>query len=144
MRRYDDLIIGEQHASRLLRVDRSEMISFAKTYDPQWFHADEVEAKKSVFGEVTASGIYGLALWRRLDHEICGDIDFICGVAWQNVQWFKALKADMMIRATCELISKRESGSDPHRGIVTFLSGIEDDQGDPLIRFENITLVKRD
>jgi acyl dehydratase len=143
MRRYDDLEIGERQASRLMHVDRSDMIAFAKTYDPQWFHADETAAQNSIFGEVTASGIYGLALWRRLDHEICGDIDFICGVAWQNVQWFKALKADMHIRATSELINKRASGSDPSRGIVTFISGIEDDQGDPLIRFENITLVKR-
>lgn len=144
MRRYDDLQIGEVAASSLKTVTREDMLAFAHQYDPQWFHTDIEAAKQSVFGEVTASGIYGLALWRLLDHEICGDIDFICGVAWQNVRWFKALKAGMKIRATSELTQKRESKSDPHRGVVTFLSGIEDEHGDPLIRFDNITLVHRD
>jgi acyl dehydratase len=73
-----------------------------------------------VFGEVIASGIYTMALWRRLDHEISGDIAWICGVAWEDVKWPVAVRAGDKLRAQAECIAKRPSGSDPARGVVEF------------------------
>lgn len=115
---YEDLLLDEQRVSQPRVVDRDDMLQFAQRYDPQYFHADTEAARESIFGEVVASGIYTAALWRQLDHEISGDIAWICGVAWKDTRWPVALRAGDSIRARATCLSKRPSGSDPNRGIV--------------------------
>ena len=77
-RYYDDIVIGEVRESAPRTVTQQELIEFATRYDPQYFHADPVAAERAIFGELIASGIHSPALWRALDHEISGDIRWIC------------------------------------------------------------------
>jgi len=76
-RYYEDLVIGEVRESSTRTVTLEELIEFAARYDPQYFHADPIAAKQSIFGELVASGIHSAALWRALDHQISGDIHWI-------------------------------------------------------------------
>jgi acyl dehydratase len=119
-RHYDDLVVGEIRESGTLTLALDDLLAFARTYDPQYFHADPQAARDSVFGEVIASGIHTMALWRQLDHQISSDIAWICGVAWENVQWPVAVRAGDTLRARAECLSKRPSASDPTRGIVEY------------------------
>jgi len=117
---YDDIVIGEVRESGPRTVTQRELIEFATRYDPQYFHADPVAAEKSIFGELIASGIHGAALWRALDHEISGDIRWICGIAWEEVRWPNPIRAGDTLRAVAEALSKRPSQSDTTRGIVEY------------------------
>jgi acyl dehydratase len=117
-RYYEDLVIGEVRESSARKVTLHELLEFARRYDPQYFHTDPVAAKDSIFGEVIASGIHSAALWRALDHEISGDIHWICGVAWEHVRWPHPVRAGDTLRARAEALSKRLSSKDPSRGIV--------------------------
>ena len=119
-RYYDDLVVGEVRESGEHRVELDELVAFARQYDPQYFHADPGAARGSVFGEVIASGIHTMALWRRLDHQISGDIAWICGVGWEEVKWPQAVRTGDRLRARYECLAKRPSGSDPTRGVVEF------------------------
>jgi acyl dehydratase len=119
-RYYDDLQVGETRESGERRIELEEMLEFARRYDPQYFHADADGARHSVFGEVIASGIQTMAIWRLLDHEISGDIAWICGVAWEDVRWPKAVRAGDRLRARAECLAKRPSASDATRGIVEY------------------------
>lgn len=119
-RYFEDLVVGEERESSSHEVVREDMLAFARRYDPQYFHADEDAARDSIFGEVVASGIYTMALWRRLDHEIAADIAWICGVAWDDVRFPRAVRAGDRLRARARCISKRESRSAPSRGVVVF------------------------
>lgn len=118
MRFFEDMTIGEIRLSSAHRVTREAMLEFAQKYDPQYFHIDPQLAAQSIFGELIASGIYSAALWRLLDHEISGDVRWICGVAWENVRWPRPLRAGDQVRARCETLAKRLSRSDPSRGVV--------------------------
>jgi acyl dehydratase len=119
-RRFADLEIGSVAESRTLTVDVEEMLAFARRYDPQYFHTDTIAARESIFGNVIASGIYTMALWRQLDHEICGDIDWIAGVAWENVRFAHPVRGGDRLRARAECASKRLSRKHPDRGIVEY------------------------
>jgi acyl dehydratase len=119
-RYYEDLVIGEVRESSARTVSLEELLEFARRYDPQYFHADPVAAKASMFGEVIASGIHSAAIWRALDHEISGDIHWICGVAWEDVRWPHPVRAGDSLRARAEALAKRVSGQDPNRGIAEF------------------------
>ena len=118
MRAFEDLHIGEFRQSRSMIVTLDEMLAFARTYDPQWFHADEDLARESIFGEVIASGIHVLAMWRQLDHEINADIDFVCGVAWDQLRLKRAVRAGDVIHVTSEIVDLRPSRSKLDRGIA--------------------------
>ncbi|MCG8440655.1 MAG: hypothetical protein MI723_02495 [Caulobacterales bacterium] len=143
MRMFEDLAVGETAVSEPMTVDREDMIAFARRYDPQWFHTDAEEARQSVFGEVVASGIYTAALWRKLDHTINGDVDFICGVAWEDVRWREALRGGDIIRATSDILEKRPSGGDPGRGVVVFRYGLVNQHERDVFSCRSINLVRR-
>lgn len=143
MRQFEDLIIGERAVSASLTVDLADMTRFAQAYDPQWFHADAEAAEDSVFGGIVASGIYTAALWRKLDHTINGDVDFICGVAWEDARWPVAVHPGDELRATSEILEKRPSGSDPTRGIAIFRYGVLNQNDEEVFSCRSVNLVRR-
>jgi acyl dehydratase len=120
MRYYEDLVAGEESVSGSRPVTTEEIIEFARKYDPQYFHTDEQAARRSIFGGLVASGIFTMAVWRQLDHEIAGDIAWICGIAWDDVRFKTALRAGDEVRARAKCVSKRVSNSHPDRGVVAY------------------------
>lgn len=143
MRQFEDLEIGERAVSAPLTVAREDMLEFAEKYDPQWFHTDPQAAQRSIFGEVIASGVYTTALWRKLDHTINSDVDFICGVAWGDVRWPKAVRAGDALRATSQVLEKRPSASDPSRGVAVFLYQLFNQHDECVFSCRSINLVRR-
>ncbi len=120
MRYFEDLVEGEESCSAPRRVETDELIEFARRYDPQYFHVDPQGARSSVFGEIVASGIFTMAVWRQLDHQIAHDIAWICGVAWDEVRFPTALRGGDEVRAKATCLSKRVSQSRPERGVVVY------------------------
>ncbi len=117
-RHYEDIELGLLGESPTLLVEADAMVEFAERYDPQYFHARAAQAADSRFGELIASGIYTMALWRQLDHQIAPDIAWICGVAWDDVRWPVAVRAGDTLRARSSVVEKRASAKDASRGIV--------------------------
>ncbi|MCZ8130240.1 MAG: MaoC/PaaZ C-terminal domain-containing protein [Steroidobacteraceae bacterium] len=142
-RYFEDLAVGEVRESSAHTMTRDEMIDFASRYDPQYFHADVEAAKGSTFGEVIASGIHTMAIWRRLDHEIAHDIAWICGVAWNDVRWRVAVRAGDTLRARSKCLAKRESGADPRRGVVEYHYSLVNQRGETAWECVSVNLVER-
>ena len=142
-RYFEDLVAGEVRRSRTITIDSDEMLAFARIYDPQWFHADPEAARESAFGGLIGSGIYSAAVWRRLDHEINGDVAFVCGVAWEDVRWAAPLRAGDQVYVTSHIRSLRPSGSDPGRGIAAYACALVKADGTDLLTFDSINLVYR-
>jgi acyl dehydratase len=140
-RYYEDLLIGEVRESSARAVTLDELLEFAGRYDPQYFHADPIAAKQSLFGEVIASGIHSAALWRALDHEISGDIHWICGVAWEDVRWPNPVRAGDMLRARAEALAKRLSAKDLNRGIVEYRYTLLNQRGETAFTCRSINIV---
>ncbi len=142
-RYYEDLVIGEVLESSARSISLDELLEFATRYDPQYFHADPLAAKQSIFGEVIASGIHSAAIWRALDHEISGDIRWICGVAWEDVRWPHPVRAGDTLRARAEALSKRLSGKDSSRGIVEYRYTLLNQRDETVFTCRSINLVAR-
>jgi len=120
-RYFEDLDVGETQVSAPRTVTEKEIVEFASQYDPQYFHMDaEAAGSHPQFGEVVASGIHILALWRQLDHQITGDVRWICGIVWRELRWHRPLRAGDAVRARAELVSKRASSKNPERGVVEY------------------------
>ena len=142
-RYFDDLVVGETRRSRTVTIDGAEMLAFAQAYDPQWFHADADAARDSAFGGLIGSGIYSAAVWRRLDHEINGDVAFVCGVAWEQVRWAAPLRAGDAVYVTSSIRSLRPSGSEPSRGVAVYACALTRTDGTDILTFDSINLIYR-
>lgn len=118
MRRYDDLRQGETRLSTPFPITEADILAFARQFDPQWFHCDPGLAATSPFGGLIASGAHLLALWRRLDHYMNGDIAYQCGVALEQVRFRLAVRPGDLLVVASEIVGLRAS-SDVSRGVVT-------------------------
>ena len=143
MRYYEDLVEGVVEESGTRTLTREELVTFARQYDPQYFHADESAAKDSIFGDVIASGIYTMAIWRQLDHEIAHDIAWICGIAWDDVRFPLALRGGDTVRAHAVCLSKRVSETRPERGVVTFLYELYNQRDQLVFTCRSTNLIER-
>ena len=143
-RYWEDLVVGEKHTSTTMTVSEEEITDFATKYDPQYFHMDPDAAKDHPqFGQVVASGIHILAIWRQLDHLITGDVRWICGIKWDDLRWNNPMRAGDEVHATAELLSKRESASKPERGVVVYRYALVNQRGDELFYCTSTNLVER-
>ena len=140
-RTFEDLAVGETRLSPLRTVTEAEIVDFARAHDPQWFHTDPEAARASVFGQVVASGIHVLAIWRQMDHAINGDIDFVCGVGWDRLRLKRAVRAGDTLRVSSEILSLEPSRSGKPRGtaVTRYVVMLED--GTECVTFESTNLV---
>ena len=134
-------MVGERRRSRDKQVELREVLDFARAYDPQWFHVDPILAKGSAFGEVVASGIHILAMWRVLDHEINSDIDFVCGVGWDDLRLKHAVRPGDMIHVTSEIVELTPSTSNASRGTAITRYAVINQRGEEAVTFTSINLV---
>jgi len=140
-RKFEDLTIGETRVSHSFTVSEAEIIGFAQQYDPQWFHVDPDEAVHSHFGEIVASGVHVLAVWRQLDHAINSDIDFVCGIGFDELRLKAALRPGDTVYATSKITTLTPSMSGKPRGTaVTYYELINQD-GAIIVQFNSINLV---
>lgn len=140
-RKFEDLDVGEQRTSSHRVVTEEDIVAFARQYDPQWFHAEPDNAKESIFGEVVASGIHLLAIWRQLDHEMNRDIDFVCGVGWDEVRMKKAVRPGDTVRATSQIVSLAPSRSGKARGTAITRYALVNQHGEEVLSFLSTNLV---
>jgi acyl dehydratase len=142
-RYWEDVELGEKTRSAERVVDGQAMVEFASKYDPQYFHTDTEAAKDTLFGGLIGSGIYTAALWRMMDHEVNGEIAWVCGVAWDNVKWRRPVRAGDRICATSECVMKRPSGKRKDVGLVTLHHEVVRADGEVLLAFDSTNLVYR-
>lgn len=140
-RKFEDLVLGEERISTPRTVTTDELVDFARRYDPQWFHADPEAAVDSHFGEVVASGIHVLALWRQMDHEINADIDFVCGVGMDDLRLHKAVRGGDTLHARSRIVSLQPSASGKPRGTAITDYAVRNQHGEDVLTFRSINLV---
>lgn len=142
-RKFEDLVVGETRESGWHQVSEREIVEFARQYDPQWFHADPEAAKESTFGEVIASGVQLLAIWRQLDHGINSDIDFVCGVGFDDYRMKTALRAGDRVKVRSEILELKPSSTRDDRGTAITAYAMVNERGETILSFKSINLVHR-
>jgi acyl dehydratase len=142
-RKFEDLALGEERRSQPRTVGQEEMVDFARQYDPQWFHADPEAARDSTFGEVVASGVFVLAVWRQLDHTMNSDIDFVCGIGFDDFRLETVLRPGDTITAESRILELIPSKSRDDRGTAITQYWLRNQKGETVLRFKSINLVHR-
>jgi len=115
----DDLAVGQVFRSGQIRVGEQQIKTFAKEFDPQPYHLDAEAARKSVFGELVASGWHTAALTMRLlvesEFRPAGGI---LGLGFDALSWPRPVRPGDELHTRSEILEVRPSKSRPDRGLV--------------------------
>lgn len=114
---FDEIEIPSKLRSPGETIDRTEMIEFAKTWDPLPIHLDEEFARS--YGGLTASGPYLLAYRIRLINRLENRPAVIASFGYDEVRFLAPAHAGDKISVVLDFEDKRVSASKPDRGIVT-------------------------
>ncbi len=119
-RYFEDFTVGEVHRpSGRVRVEKDEIIAFAKKFDPQPFHLDEEAARHSIFGRLVASGWHTAALTMSL---IAGSeyraVSGTIGLGFDGMRWPIPVLPGDVLRIESEVLEVRPSKSRPDRGLL--------------------------
>src|SRR6202050_2934387 len=119
-RYFEDFAVGDIHKpDSRVRVEKDEIIAFAKQYDPQPFHLSDEGGRKSIFGRLGASGWHTAALTMRLfagSEYRAGE--GTRGLGMDNLRCPIPIVPGDELRIESEVIEARLSQSRPDRGLL--------------------------
>jgi len=132
---YDDLVNGEHLHCQPVIMSRNAIVDFAKNYDPQRFHIDESEAKKSIFGGLVASSLHTLSACTRIVVEAQGNVAIISGVGMHEVKMFNPVRPGDVLHVNAWWTDLIRSHSKPDRGFASIKCKVTNQRKDPVIEY---------
>lgn len=142
-RHFEDLPVGYAFGGSRYRVDRDEMIEFARKWDPRPIHLDEEAGRAAGFGGVIASGAYTTAIFTRLAlaaREEDGGHAVIAGLGATS-RLPRPVRAGEELEFRAEVVEARASTSRPGTGVVTMRAVLLDPHGEIVYEATAATLV---
>lgn len=131
---FEDFAVGREFDLGSVVVNESEMLEFARRYDPQWYHLDQERAAASHWGGVIASGWFTASLCMRLyvDNLISrAAADTSPGL--DELRWLAPVRAGDALRLTLTVEDAAPSSRSPELGTVT-LRWVMTRQEQPVLR----------
>jgi acyl dehydratase len=144
---YEDLAVGDRIDLGTLHFSEADIIRFARDFDPQYFHVDPEEAKRSIFGGLIASGWHTAAGWmgQMVRHRTAAAAAALArgerparlgpSPGFRHLRWIKPVHAGDTIRYTSSIYEKRLSASRPEWGIVRHYNTGVNQKGETVFSF---------
>jgi acyl dehydratase len=141
----EDFVVGQTFSSGRLRIDGERALAFAAEFDPQPFHLDEAAARRSIFGELTASGWHTAAVTMRLLVETeLKPAGGIVGVGLDECRWPRPVRPGDELRVKCEVLEVRPSKSRPEQGLIKLrTTTLNQDDEVVLVHVVNLLVLRR-
>ncbi len=143
-RYFEDYVPGAVHEFGSIVAEESEMIAFARRFDPQLFHIDPDAAQKSIFGGIIASGWYTSALMMRLyvDHYL-SSVASLSSPGVDQLRWLKPVRPGDIISLRITITETKRSRSKPDRGIVHSYVEALNQTGETVMSLKAVNLLRR-
>jgi acyl dehydratase len=139
MRYFEDFVVGETMESAPHTLSESEIIAYAREFDPQPFHVDPAAAAKTIFGGLIASGWHTAALMMRLQVDAFQkDTAALGSPGFDDLRWLKPVRPGDSIRVRIACAEKTPSRSRPDTGSVRLATAIVNQHGDVVMTIMQI------
>ncbi|MFO1346031.1 MAG: MaoC family dehydratase [Rhodocyclaceae bacterium] len=140
----NDLKVGQTFKTNGATITESDIIGFALKYDPQPFHLDVVEAAKSPYGGLIASGFQTLAYCFRLFIQTGIFLESSIGSPGiDELRWLAPVRPGDTLYTEVDVLEVRPSSSKPDRGIARLKYQARNQHGDVVLTFFVNHLLKR-
>lgn len=143
---FDDHVVGAEHAAGTYTVTAREIIEFARKWDPQPWHIDEVVAKASYFGGLTACSAHIFSIFCITSQRWQSGVvqQAIAGLGFDEMRMHKPVYSGDVLRCISIVESVRISRSKPDRGIVTYDTHLINQANERVFSIKASTLMARD
>lgn len=139
----EDIKPPQLYRSREYPLTEKEIIDYARQWDAQPSHTDPEFARNNQFGCVIAAGVHLLSICMKLSLERKPQTAWIAGLAWDELRFVNPARPGDTLILELELISKRESKSNPNVGIVRGLHRLVNQRNETVLSFVGTGLIKK-
>jgi acyl dehydratase len=116
---FGDYVPGSSFEFGYASLSETEIVAFARDYDPQPIHADPVWSATGPFDGLIASGVHTIAVCMRLyvDHYI-SRVASQASPGLDEIRWPRPVRPGDRLRIRVTVAEARASRSKPDRGLV--------------------------
>lgn len=136
------------HPGQVLRhgpasLTPEEIVDFAKSWDPQWFHTDPEAAAAGPHGGLIASGWQTCGLAMRLACECALDgSESFASPGVDNIRWLLPVRPHQPLYFQADVIETRCSTRRPELGVLRWRWQLQLEDGRPVMEMEATSLFK--
>ncbi len=140
----EDHVPGTVYSFGSIKAVEEDIIDFGTRYDPQVFHTDPEEARRTSFGGIVASGWHTIALAMRLlvDHRL-SRVASMGSPGVDEVRWLKPVRPGDELSARITILEVRPSESKPDRGSVKVFVEVLNQAGEVVTSWKGINIIRR-
>ena len=141
----EDLQIGMRQSFGSYQVRRDEVIAFASRYDPQDFHLSDEAAAHTHFGRLAASGWHTCAMTMAMlvENIKASGQRSLGSPGIDELRWLKPVYPGDTLSVITEILEVKPSRSKPEIGSFRSSVLVSNQDGEPVLRFISIVLIKR-
>jgi acyl dehydratase len=137
MKYWEDFQVGERAELGRHTFTEAEIVEFGRHYDPQPFHVDVENAKRSAFGGLIASGWQTCAIGMRLMVEsYISQTVSLGSPGIDNIRWLKPVRPGDTITYSRIVLESRASATRKGVGLVKHRWEAVNQRGEPVLTME--------
>ncbi len=115
---FEDFAAGQSYDCGTHTITESEIVEFAREYDPQPQHIDPEAAKHSLLGGLAASGWHvGALTMQHMVENFLNNTTSQGSPGVEELRWLKPVRPGDRLRFVCDVLETRAS-SKPTRGFL--------------------------
>ena len=143
-RYFEDYNKGARFEYGPISIEETEIISFARRFDPQSIHTDLEAAARGPFNGLIASGWHTIGLMMRLvvDHYL-SSVASLGSPGVDELRWLRPVRPNDQLRLRLSVLEANPSRSKPDRGMVVTLVEAVNQRDELVASFKAMNLLKR-
>jgi len=141
-RYFEDYPGGSVFECGSIVVEESEIIAFARRYDPQDFHTDPDAAARSIYGGLIASGWHSAAMTMRLlVSNYLSSVASLGSPGIDELRWIRPVRPADTLNVRVTILEAKRSRSKPDRGVIQSLIEVSNQRGELVMSMKAINLL---
>lgn len=141
---FEDYQAGSVYEFGYASLSETEIVAFARSYDPQPIHTDPAWSATGPFGGLIASGVHTIAACMRLyvDHYV-SHVASLASPGLDELRWPRPVRPGDLLRIRVAVAEARVSRSKPDRGLVHSVVEARNQDDDAVLSFTAMNFFAR-
>jgi acyl dehydratase len=143
-RYFEDYAPGAVYTAGAIAVTESEIIDFARRYDPQPMHTDPDAASHGRFGGLIASGWHtGAMMMRLFADNFLSPASSLASPGLDELRWYFPVRPGDVLSLRITILEARPSRKNPEQGVLRSHVEVLNQNGAVVMSLTPISLVRR-
>jgi acyl dehydratase len=141
---FEDYVVGSVYEFGYASLSETEIVDFARHYDPQSVHTDPAGSQAGPFEGLIASGVHTIAACMRLyvDHYI-SHVASLASPGLDEIRWPRPVRPGDRLHIRVTVAEARASRSKPDRGLVHSAVEARNQDEDVVLSFTAMNFLAR-